>query len=64
MADVVCAWCGTKITSFVVPRCRRCDKAMCNPILRDCAYEHWRVQHLGKPKRFRRVRDVETRGQV
>lgn len=43
-----CAWCGRKIVEFSVARCRKCNLPVCSPMLKDCAYEHWRVRHLGK----------------
>jgi hypothetical protein len=54
-----CSWCHRKILESTIPKCRKCDASMCSPYLRDCAYEHWRVRHVGRPRR--KVEDVETR---
>lgn len=42
-----CSHCGLPIVTLHddVPRCRKCNKPMCYPNLRDCAYEHYRVNH-------------------
>jgi hypothetical protein len=53
-----CSWCGLNLNTPVgvePPRCIRCRKPLCDPILRDCGLEHW--THTHSPRRV-----VEVKG--
>ncbi len=54
-----CAHCGLPIPTMSddVPRCRKCNKPMCWPSTRDCAWEHFDAKHGP-----RKIKDIEGPG--
>lgn len=44
-----CFNCGLPITSPEPPRCRQCNKPLCDPILRDCWQGHFNIKHSLTP---------------
>lgn len=55
-----CSWCGLPLNLLAgvePPRCRKCNRIVCDPILRDCGLEHWKGFHTP-----RKVKDIEGPG--
>ena len=72
-----CRWCDRPIEVVKVPglegerpldppTCRRCKVPLCDPVLRDCAFQHWKFTHDERTiKRttapgYRKIQDVKT----
>lgn len=57
---IPCWHCGLFIESLSddVPRCRKCNKPLCWPDIRDCWEEHYDAKHAPRPARV--IEDVTS----